>query len=312
MTATKAVRAIVILACAAHLLAAAEPALLRLANVTLPKAVVPAANGDVYIFGFLDFTGPRIRRLDAEGRLIASAASCDPVAGGVDSKGNLVVVGSRTGLQSPYAPFGAPCVAKFDSGLTSTTFTTTLGKASAIPFNPFNTTAMNVVAFDAADNIYVAGRTRSKDFPVTPNAIEKAVADESDSAFLVKLSPEGELLHSTLLGNSGPLCSCTPSGSSEARFITVDKAGNITIAGMSNSPLFPVTPGAVSPGCGCSLQSATPFVTHLRPDGSMDWSARLPISETKWSEWFFFPQSVSFDADGSVLLASQGFTATSV
>ncbi len=45
------------------------------------------------------------------------------------------------------------------------------------------------IRLDDAGNLYVAGHTKSHDFPVTPNAVQKAHAGKGD-AFIVKLVPD--------------------------------------------------------------------------------------------------------------------------
>ena len=302
----QAVRAIVIFACAARLSAAVEPALLRFTDFGPgggATAIVPGTNGEVYVLGTVGLLlTPTIRRIDAQGRLISSTTSeCNAVAGVVDSKGNLTVAGQgRVYSRAAYSL----CVVKFDAALASLTFTkviaNTAADASQIIF-------IGAVASDASDNIYLAGRTRSRDFPVTPNAVEKAVVDSNESAFVMKLSPHGAILYSTLLGNSGPLCSCAPTGDSQAQFVSVDKSGNITVAGVTNSVLFPVTAGALNTGCGCIPHAPTPFVTHLRADGSLDWSARIPTPNPDVPLVKTFLDSISANSDGSMLLATENF-----
>ena len=55
------------------------------------------------------------------------------------------------------------------------------------------------VAVDGQDNAWVAGFTKSADFPVTDDAWQKSYGGDGD-AFLVKLSPDGQVLFSTFVG----------------------------------------------------------------------------------------------------------------
>ncbi len=55
------------------------------------------------------------------------------------------------------------------------------------------------VAIDEEGNAWVAGFTKSADFPVTADAWQKAYGGEGD-AFLMKLSPTGQVLFSTFAG----------------------------------------------------------------------------------------------------------------
>ncbi|MEZ5399601.1 MAG: SBBP repeat-containing protein [Bryobacteraceae bacterium] len=55
------------------------------------------------------------------------------------------------------------------------------------------------LAIDPEGNAWVAGFTKSADFPVTADAWQKAYGGEGD-AFLMKLSPAGDMLFSTFIG----------------------------------------------------------------------------------------------------------------
>ena len=78
----------------------------------------------------------------------------------------------------------------------------------------------NSIAVDGSGNIYLAGTTRSADFPTTPGA-DQTFHGNLD-VFVTKLSPTGALLYSTYLG--GPC-------DDVARDIAVDTAGNAYITG---------------------------------------------------------------------------------
>ena len=90
------------------------------------------------------------------------------------------------------------------------------------------------LAVDAEGNAYVALGTTSPDFPLTPGAYSRRRAGRSDVA-IVKLSPTGALLRSTLIGGNGE---------EGADGIYADKAGNVFFAGATSSADFPTTPGA--------------------------------------------------------------------
>lgn len=66
------------------------------------------------------------------------------------------------------------------------------------------------VAVDASQNAYVVGTTRSRDFPVTPGALQSMYGGDSGpmpsrsgDAFLVKLNPTGQAIFSGYLGGPG-------------------------------------------------------------------------------------------------------------
>ena len=82
-------------------------------------------------------------------------------------------------------------------------------------------------------NLYLTGSTSSGDFPAM-NPVQSQFGGEQD-VFLMQLSPDGEILFSTVYGGSSQ-----DSGSQ----IAVDEDGNAYIAGRTLSSDFPVTPGA--------------------------------------------------------------------
>ncbi len=109
---------------------------------------------------------------------------------------------------------------------------------------------------DGAGNVYVAGHTRSADFPVTPGAPQPEYAGNSD-CFLSKLSGDGtRLLYSTYLGGA-------ENEFAEHRpWLAGD--GTFLLTGVTGSAGFPTTAGAPQR----NLQGKTDgFLTKLSADG---------------------------------------------
>jgi len=92
------------------------------------------------------------------------------------------------------------------------------------------------IAVDPSGNIYVTGRSESVDFPTTSGAYSENHNGDCD-VIVFKLSADGsELLYSTFVGGS----------EYEVGYagVVVDSGGNAYVAGHTNSPDFPTTPGA--------------------------------------------------------------------
>lgn len=91
------------------------------------------------------------------------------------------------------------------------------------------------IAIDGLGNAYIAGDTKSDNFPVT-DAIQPNYGGGYVNAFASKLNPAGTaLVYSTYLGGTA---------FDGGRAIAVDGNGSAYIAGYASSDNFPVTPGA--------------------------------------------------------------------
>jgi hypothetical protein len=111
---------------------------------------------------------------------------------------------------------------------------------------------------DAEGNVFLVGTTRSRDFPVTEDAVQSAYAGaegpwDGDGA-LALLSGDGtELLYATYLGGSG---------ADLVRSIALGPRGELYLVGSTTSNDFPVTPGAVQTTLGGKSDA---FVVKLVP-----------------------------------------------
>ena len=98
------------------------------------------------------------------------------------------------------------------------------------------------VSVDSAGYAHVAGYTTSADFPVTVDAIQPSRAGTNTDAFISVLNPAGNaLVYSSYLGGSASV-----SGGDEAFAIALDAAGDVWLAGQTDSSDFPVKPGAIT------------------------------------------------------------------
>jgi hypothetical protein len=113
------------------------------------------------------------------------------------------------------------------------------------------------IAIDSAGSAYVTGLTRSSNFPVSSGAYQTSNPGDT-SAFVTKLNAGGTgLTYSTYIG--GP-------GSSWASAIALDSSGAAYLAGYTQSPQYPTTPGAFQRNFGSGLGHG--FVTKVTPDGT--------------------------------------------
>ena len=152
--------------------------------------------------------------------------------------------------------------------------------------------------FDRSGNVYVAGHTRSSDFPVTPGAPQANLSGKSD-CFLAKLSADGsELIYSTYLGGK------------ENEFAEhrpwLGRDGSFLLTGVTGSAGFPATAGAYQK----KLQGKTDgFLTKMSPDGRR--FAFSTLLGGSGGEFFLTPTP---DADGNIFMVghttSEGYPIT--
>jgi hypothetical protein len=214
---------------------------------------------------------PFVARISADGTKLlyftplSSGSGDEARAIAVDEAGNAYVTGqtreqtfpvrralqARCSLDSAGECLGDAFVAKVDlQG--SLVFATYLGGSGE--------DAGNAIAVDRRGNIYVAGSTKSVDFPKV-NPAQEAPGGNQD-AFAAKIAADGShLVYATYLGGSG---------FDEARGIAVDGTGSAYLTGKTESVDFPTVNAlqsrcALAEGGGCAGEA---FAAKLSPDGS--------------------------------------------
>jgi hypothetical protein len=158
---------------------------------------------------------------------------------GFDQEGNIYVAGETSSLDFPqkdavqnhlggnYDAF----VSKFDAQGANLIYSTYLGGT-----NYDHAIGLQV---DGHGGVYLAGETRSSDFPVR-KALQSALAGTMNG-FVTKLSPTGsELVFSTYFGGHG---------FDQVSALAIDRDNAIYIAGSTNSLDFPVTSSAFQTQC---------------------------------------------------------------
>lgn len=149
------------------------------------------------------------------------------------------------------------------------------------------------VAVDGQGCAFVAGYTASTDFPTTAGVVKTTRSGgffDAADGFVAKLSPAGNaLVYSTYVGSD--------SGTDEVMGMALDGSGRATVTGMTQSPDFPVTPGAMSGAFGAYWDG---FVARLNESGSaFVYSTALPGSG------YDEPSAVALDPLGRALVTGR-------
>jgi hypothetical protein len=170
------------------------------------------------------------------GTYLGGTGADDGRAVAVDSSGNTYIAGDTESTDFPVtAPFQSSLngtqdafIAELNPSGSQVLFATYLGGST--------TSIATGIGVDATGNIYVAGNTRSPDFPIK-NAANPTfpTASGAITGWVAKLNNTGSaLLYSTFMGGSG-------GGTIDA--LAVDSAGNAYITGGTNSNDFPLVNG---------------------------------------------------------------------
>ena len=149
------------------------------------------------------------------------------------------------------------------------------------------------IAMDESGAAYVTGRTKSHDFPTTPNAFDTThnSTDADDDAFVAKLNAAGSTLdYATFLGGGD---------NENGAGIAVDSSGAAYVAGATLSHDFPTTPGAFDTALN-GPYSVDVFVSKLNAVGSaLDYSTFLGGSNHDWG------QGIALDGSGMAYVTGQ-------
>ncbi len=191
----------------------------------------------------------------------------------VDSAGNAYVVGLTTSSNFPTTT-GA-LEASFNTALTNSGdgFVAKLNPTgSALVYGTYlggsNSDVANAVAVDGSGNAYVTGGTSSTDFPTTAGAYQTVYRPNGD-AFVVELNSVGTaLVFGTYFGGPGGTFG------EGGQAIALDGAGDVYIAGQTDSASSPTSAGALQTQYGSGNFDA--FVSKFNATGTtLDFSTFL-------------------------------------
>ena len=212
----------------------------------------------------------------------------------LDAVGNLYVAGQTRSLDFPVSNgLQSQCATRAGS-CQGTAFVTTLSaNGQQVRYSTYlggsGGDAANAIVVDGHGQAYVAGVTRSTDFPVSQGGQRQLLG--KSNAFISKLSAQGSaLVFSTYFGGSG---------ADQANAIALDRSGNVVVAGWTYSGDFPrqaplQAACAVNKNGACTFDA---FLASLSPDGS-----QLRFSTFLGGTGTDILRSLSVDNQGSAYL----------
>ncbi|HSY91132.1 MAG TPA: SBBP repeat-containing protein, partial [Candidatus Binatus sp.] len=213
----------------------------------------------------------------------------------LDASGNLYIAGQTRSLDFPVSNgLQSQCATRAQGSCPGSAFVTTLSaNGQQIGYSTYlggsGGDAANAIVVDGHGQAYVAGVTRSTDFPVS-QASQRQLLGKSN-AFISKLSAQGSvLMFSTYLGGSG---------ADQANAIALDGSGNVVVGGWTYSADFP-RQAPLQAACMVNKNGACTFdafLATLAPDGS-----QLRFSTFLGGGGTDILRSLSVDKQGSAYL----------
>jgi len=205
-------------------------------------------------------------RLNAGLNGLLSASLLGPAEAGVqavlDQDGNIYITGTTQSADFPvtegaydtaYNEGGDVFLMKLSPEGDAILFSTYLG-GSGYDAGPS-------ICLDNENNVIVYGKTQSRDFPITEDALDAAMDGESD-LFIARISGDGgDLIYSSFLG--GAEIKGTGFLAEAAGNVVTLPNGNILLCGTTTASDHPVTVGAVSKS---NSGGEDVFITLLGPD----------------------------------------------
>jgi len=189
-----------------------------------------------------------------------------------DTQGNVLVAGSA--VTDPASQTLGAAVAKLDPQASQLIYLAYLDSAAS--------DQISAITVDSAGNAYVAGWTTNPNFPVVGGGTlgTAPTGSQDQRSFVTKLSPEGAVLFSVLVGGSV---------GSEAKGVALGPQGQILVSGLATAKGFPATNGAYT----VANTSGNWFLMELDPTASTVIFSATGIGGS----------SIAFDGAGNIYLA---------
>lgn len=225
-------------------------------------------NGEQGFISKIDPTGTQLLFSTFLGGTTSNLINTQVTALALDTTGNVYVTGTTLAIDFPvtvhaYSTAGTSFVTKVSNAGDQILYSTFLGPGSR----------GLAIAASSDGTATIAGSVYDATFPVTPSAFQTVCNCNPNlhtTSFVTRLSADGSLLvWSTYLGGRDGGIGGPTEDTAKALALTSD--GGVVVAGIAQSPNFPVTPGAfqtkLRTGSG-SGAAPTLFLSRLNASGS--------------------------------------------
>ena len=199
-------------------------------------------------------------------RLVCAADSTVYFAGTTRSSDLPLVQGDSTAwFQSTFAGEGDPFDFRYDRG---DVFVGRLNQQAGMEWVSYlggtEAEVARGIALTPAGNLYVTGSTESSDFPLLDGGGYFQMFAGRADVFLTRFSADGELLHSTMIGDSDD---------DLAGDVAIDACGNVFVTGHTDSEDFPtLDPGNGAYFVGYRVAFDDLFYCQLDSSNNLVWS----------------------------------------
>jgi len=234
------------------------------------RNAVAGPNGGIYFTSFdVNGANPEIVSLDPEGRPLyqvsphpagSTVASFGPLA--ADSQGNVYVLTAAMGGNS-----AQQCLLTKVDPNGATVYAFSLPQQPAICFGQSSAVAL---ALGPDGSVFLAGSVSPQSMSTTSGAVvtASAAAPNQINAYVVRVNPQGTaVIYSTFLDSSPQRSQVSPLPTTTALALAVDSQSNAYIAGTTQDPTFPTSPGALFAACNCVGGAQNIFVMKLTANG---------------------------------------------
>ena len=210
----------------------------------------------------------------------------------IDADGYAYVAGHAESPNFPTTPGayqttmieGCAYIAKLDRAGSSLVYSTMLGGC--------HSDQASAIALANDGTVYVTGATRSQDFPITHELLERYTPG-TDDVFISRISKDGnELEYSIVFGCKGEEI---------GRGIVIDDEGSVYVTGTTRSSDFPITDGAIQPSFGGGYSDMFVLKIDVK-NNTVVYSTYLGGSENEWEPWDGNSVGFQVDAEGNACL----------